>query len=64
MANKPGRPPVDKDDPSVSVHVKVPAKTYDMLYADARAARVSVPELLRRRALLRRPSPRDDQSER
>lgn len=47
MPDKPGRPPLDSRDPSVSVHLRLPAHEYDRLYARASAARVTVPELLR-----------------
>jgi hypothetical protein len=45
---KPGRPPLDDQDPSKSVHVKLTASLYDETYVRARTARVSVPELIRR----------------
>ncbi len=49
-----GRPPLDEqDDPSTSVHVRMTAKSYDELYAEARQQRVTVPELIRRRVLPR-----------
>jgi hypothetical protein len=44
----PGHPPLDDEDPSVPVHVKMPSKQYDDTYARAAAARVSVPEQIRR----------------
>ena len=46
--NRPGRPPLDRDDPSVKVCVSVPSRQYDDLYQRAREERVSVPELIRR----------------
>jgi hypothetical protein len=46
--NRPGRPPLDKDDPSVSVCVRFPAKVYDRVYARAQRDRVSIPEVIRR----------------
>ena len=45
---RPGRPPLDDDDPSVSVHVKVPGQTFDQLYEKSRRERVSMPALVRR----------------
>ena len=51
---RPGRPPLDPADPTtVHVHVRIPTRQYDAAYQRAAAARVTVPELLRR-ALLRR----------
>jgi len=45
---RPGRPPLDRADPSVQVCVSVPSQQYDSLYRSARDARVSVPEVIRR----------------
>jgi hypothetical protein len=47
-----GRPPLDAEDPdgSVSVNLRLPSRQYDALHAEARQQRVSVPELIRRRA--------------
>jgi hypothetical protein len=45
---KRGRPPLDPNDRSVSVHVKMSAKQYDDTYARARQERIGVPELIRR----------------
>jgi hypothetical protein len=45
---RPGRPPLDPDDPSVPVHVKLPSKQYDLLYERARQERTTIPELVRR----------------
>jgi hypothetical protein len=47
--NPPGRPPVVRGEPSVSVHVTVSGSQYDRLEQRAAAARVNVPELIRRR---------------
>lgn len=44
----PGRPPLDATDPSVDVHVRLPSKQYDAAYTKALAARLTVPELIRR----------------
>ena len=47
--NRPGRPPLDPDDPSVRVGVSLPSKEYDDLYARARRERAKgVPEMIRR----------------
>jgi hypothetical protein len=43
-----GRPPLDKEDPSVSVNVRVPGKLYDRMYERAQRERVTIPELIRR----------------
>ena len=48
MPDKPGRPPVDRTDPSVPVHVKLPSRQYDAVFVRAAAAGVSVPEIVRR----------------
>ena len=59
-----GRPPLDPSDPdgSTDVHVRLPVREYDELYAAARASRVSVPELIRRRVRQAQddPDPADD----
>lgn len=47
-----GRPPLDRDDGSVSVHLTVTSTQYDALYRAAQTLRRSVPEVIRR-ALLR-----------
>lgn len=49
MKRPPGRPPLDKDDPSVEVCVTLPSKKYDDLYERARQERTTVPELIRRK---------------
>jgi hypothetical protein len=54
MANKPGRPTIAPPDPSVVVSLTIPARTYDAYYRRAQAARVSVPELIRRELRARR----------
>jgi hypothetical protein len=43
-----GRPPLAVNDPSVSVHVRLPARQYDAVYQRAQHARVSMPEYVRR----------------
>lgn len=45
---KPGRPPLDKDDPSVPVTVCLPSKKFDELCAIARRQDQSLPEVVRR----------------
>jgi len=56
--NPPGRPPLQRGEPSVSVHVRVTGSQYDRLEQCARGARVNVPELIRE--LIARRIPRDD----
>ena len=60
MPRKTGRPPLDKEDPSTSVHVRIPSKTYDKMYTAAVHDRVSVPEWIRQQ-LLRNSRVRPDQ---
>jgi hypothetical protein len=48
MKKTPGRPPLDDDDPSVDVHVRMPGKQYDDTFARSKRDRVSVPEIIRR----------------
>lgn len=43
----PGRPPLDDEDPSIDVHLRMPSKQYDDAYARARRERVTVPERIR-----------------
>lgn len=57
MKRSPGRPPLDDDDPSVDVHIRMPSKQYDATYRRASRARLTVPELIRRE--LRTASKRD-----
>ena len=45
-----GRPPLDPRDGSVSIHLRVPARQYDLMDRAAQHAKVSVPEIIRRRA--------------
>jgi hypothetical protein len=65
MAERPnGRPPLSRGDPSVSVHVRVPASRYDAAYARASRAGISVPEYLRRASWAAlRPADDDDGDE-
>ena len=48
MRRQPGRPPIDDDDPSVPVNVKMPSKQYDEAFERAQRDRISVPEVIRR----------------
>jgi hypothetical protein len=48
MTKRTGRPPLDATDPTVEMCLSLPSKRYDELYRQARAERVSVPELVRR----------------
>ena len=57
---KRGRPPLAEGEPSTSISVRVPNSVFDRLTKHARDLGVSLPELLRRRALARRPSERDE----
>jgi len=43
-----GRPPLDPDDPAVDIHVRLPSKHYDEVFQHAKAARLTVPEWIRR----------------
>lgn len=43
-----GRPPIDITDDSVAVGVTLPSKQFEALCEQARAAGVSVPEIIRR----------------
>ncbi|HZD64349.1 MAG TPA: hypothetical protein VE200_16295 [Xanthobacteraceae bacterium] len=47
-----GRPPLDRADRSVSVHLTVTSAQYDALHRAAQTLRRSVPDVIRR-ALLR-----------
>jgi hypothetical protein len=47
MIRRPGRPPLDRREPSITMGFRVPAKKYDELYARARDARMSVSEYIR-----------------
>jgi hypothetical protein len=43
-----GRPPLDKDDPSVTVTVSLPSKKFEDLCTRAQREGLSVPEIVRR----------------
>jgi hypothetical protein len=45
---RPGRPPLDRDDPSVAVTFRLPSRRVDLLCQRADRERISVPELIRR----------------
>jgi hypothetical protein len=47
MKGKPGHPPLDEDDESVQVCVKMPSKQFDDTDRRATEARVSMPEQIR-----------------
>ena len=48
MKRTPGRPPLDDDDPSVTVTVRMPSKDFDEVCKRAQRERVNVRELIRR----------------
>ena len=58
MPRKSGRPPLDPDDRSVQIALKVPSKQYDALWHEAQRARMTMPELIRHK--LRRMPPLDE----
>jgi hypothetical protein len=43
-----GRRPLDPEDRSVPVHLRLPSRAYDVLYHRARQAGTSVPDVIRR----------------
>ena len=43
-----GRPPLDEDDPSVNVLIKLASHPYGALFEAAQRDRVSLPEVIRR----------------
>lgn len=45
---RPGRPPLDASDPSVSVTVRLPSKKFEAMCLRARAERITLATLLRR----------------
>jgi hypothetical protein len=45
---RPGRPPLDRDDPSVAVTFRLPSRRVNSLCQRAARERISVPELIRR----------------
>jgi hypothetical protein len=48
MKGSRGRPPLDEDDPSVPVHVKLPSKVFDAMRLRAQQNRITVQEEIRR----------------
>jgi len=48
MRRKPGRPPLDPTDPSVVVTLRMPARVFEAVCRRAAAARLTVPEVIRR----------------
>jgi hypothetical protein len=48
MANRPGRPPLDRFDKSVYVSVAMPGRVFDSVYRRAQVERRTVPEIIRR----------------
>ena len=43
MPDKRGRPPLDDEDPSVSVTLRLPSKHFDHVCTEAQRARLTVP---------------------
>jgi predicted transcriptional regulator len=60
---KRGRPAVDADQQSASVHVRLPARDFDRVDALARKTMTTMPEVIRRavRQLVRRRSDDDEE---
>jgi hypothetical protein len=48
LTKRRGRPPLDPDDPSVSVSVRMASKHYDAICAQAGHDRRTLPETIRR----------------
>ena len=48
MTRRPGRPPLDRDDPSIKLSLRLPSKRYEALCRAATSQRTTVPELIRR----------------
>jgi hypothetical protein len=48
MTPRRGRPPLDRNDPSVSISVRVASKQYDALCARAGQKGLTLPEMIRR----------------
>lgn len=48
MKNPPGRPPLDRTDPSIHVGLTLPSKQYLGLEARANHERVTIQEIIRR----------------
>jgi hypothetical protein len=45
---RPGRPPIDPNDPSVKVSISLPSRQYDAFCERARREGVGVPAIIRR----------------
>lgn len=52
---KPGRPPLDRTDPSFQLCLTLPSKFYDAIYRAASRERVSMAEFIRQQLARRRP---------
>jgi len=63
MTRRPGRPPLDRADPSTTVCLSLPSKRYDALYRQAATRRVSVPELIRQSLSRTLPYSKSDERE-
>jgi len=61
MSRRPGRPPIDPNDPSITVTISLPTKHFDRYCAAARKQSVSLPEAIRR-ALYKEKQPKIRQS--
>ena len=59
-ARRIGRPPLDPDSASVNVTVRVPARQFDALYAQARRERRTIAEVVRRSSTLLSPAKLDE----
>jgi hypothetical protein len=44
-----GRPPLDRTDPSVNMHVRVTTRAFDALYAHAKRERLTFADYVRQR---------------
>jgi hypothetical protein len=49
MKNPPGRPPLDREDPSASVTVALPGRVFKALEDEAREHRTNVQTVIRQR---------------
>jgi hypothetical protein len=48
MTKRRGRPPLDPDDPTVTLSLRLVSKQYDALYARAGHDRRALPDMIRR----------------
>jgi hypothetical protein len=53
MTPRRGRPPLDRDDPSVVVSVRLPSRQYDALCARAGRKGITLPAMIRRVLVLK-----------